>query len=597
MVIYCHQLHEKSMASAADSPNTESLFELLRACQRGQRVAIVGGHTDETDNQLQNELYVRQNEDEEVDSFFNADYEKDGKLLVLTGSAGDGKTALLTRGYDAHGEDLPQARVNLDATEARRRDGDYVDRLSNFFNTIINEIKEESGHRSAIAINYGLAVDYFERRDTPEEHRIIWDAMRQQSTPEKLSSTTGKNIKVINLSYRRTYNTDPEKLGKGLVRDLLDRFDPTNEESPFTDAYEREKEHCPAGSDCVLLYNIRQLTQTEVKNQLARLMAGWSISTGAYLNPRTIIDNIASMILPPNLRELPYHDVCAVGHAIEENGLQPSAENLVWNAAFKTIETDMNAAASHLDPASYTDFKTDQRALRWASDDNELTEKMCSVPNIEYDDDVTVGRIRTYLRKEYLENVGGRTIIDEPMSEEFNATYTFLKQYGSQNHPPKQIRAKTSDLFDTTRKALSNWTGQLRDDDLVEFVDGTRSTDYRYLSDGDDPSFGLESSIRKTQSLAVPGKIKLMAERENADDIPVPISFETYKLMTQISKGYTPNTTDLDQSHAIRMLNSRLDDFTNKQERIIIERRAGGQRLKIETNEFDQVTVTKEGFK
>lgn len=584
------------MATAAESSHTESLFELLRACQRGQRVAIVGGHTSETDNNLQNDLYVRQEQDETVNSFFKSDYQEDGRMLVLTGSAGDGKTALLTRGYKAHEGDLPERRVNLDATEARRRDGDYVDRLSDFFDHVIDDIQSKSGHRSAIAINYGLAVDYFERRDTPEEHRIIWDAMQRQSGPNKSHDPNERNIQVINLSYRRTYGTHPDKLGNGLVRDLLDRFDPTEEDSPFADAYEYEKEHCPAGDDCVLLYNVRQLTQVQVKNQLARLMAGWSIATGGYLNPRTIIDNIASLLLPAKLRELPHHETCPVGHEIAENDLQPGADTLVWNAAFKTLETDENNNASHLDPASYTDFSTDQRALRWASDDEKLGKKMHNLPQVEYNHDSTVARIRTYLRKEYLENAGGRTIIDEPVADEFNATTTYLKQSTSEGNSSKYIRNMTSSLFKTSRKALSNWTGQLRNDDLIEFVDGTRSTEYRYLSDGDDPKFNLESSREKTRSLAVPGKIKLMAEREETDDIPVPISFETYRLMTQISQGYTPNATDLDQSHAIRMLNSRLDDFTNKQEKVIIERRAGSQRLVIETNEFGDITVEREVF-
>jgi DNA phosphorothioation-dependent restriction protein DptF len=398
------------MATAVDSSHTESLFDLLRACQRGQRVAIVGGHAEDTDNQLQNELYVRQEDDKKVDSFFETEYKTDGKLLILTGSAGDGKTALLTRGYEAHDGELPQSRVNLDATEARRRDGDYVDRLSDFFDEVIEDIQSESGHRSAIAINYGLAVDYFERRDTPERHRVVWDAMQKQSSPGESASDGEENIKVINLSYRRTYDTHPDQLGEGLVRDLLDRFDPTNDQSPFTDAYEYEKEHCPAGDDCVLLYNSRQLTQTQVKDQLARLMAGWSISTGAYLNPRTIIDNIASLLLPPKLRELPGHEICPVGHAIEEEGLQPTAENLIWNATFKTLETDDDSNASHLDPASYTDFSTDQRALRWASDDQELAEKMRNLPRVKYGEERPFGKIRTYLRKEYLEKEGGRTI-------------------------------------------------------------------------------------------------------------------------------------------------------------------------------------------
>lgn len=578
--------------SSTSKSDDNSLYNLLRACQRGQRVAIVGGHSDKIDSSLQDKLYVPQPQDDEVDSFFATEYQKDGKLLVLTGSAGDGKTALLTRGYKKHNGDLSKKRVNLDATEARSRDGDYVDRLSDFFDSVVGDIKSGSGPRSAIAINFGLAVDYFERRDTPDKHRIIWKAMQKQSDPTTSDNAGPDNIKVINLSYRPTYDTHPDQLGDGLVRDLIDRFDPTNAPSPFKQAYEREKNRCPAGDDCILLYNIRQLSQSKVKNQLARLMAGWSISTGAYLNPRTIIDNIASILLPPEIRDLPHDDICPVGSAISEGSLQPSHESLIWNSTFSTLNTSKNTNISQLDPASYTSFETDQRALRWASDDQQLTDKMSTLPNVEFNKDTTAGRIRTYLRKEYLEEKGGQTIIDESMSEEFNAAHALL----SSNHESEPIQTKTSDLFSTTRQALSNWTGQLRDDDLVEFVDGKRSTEYRYLSDGEDPEFDVSLSKNRTQSLSVPGKIKLVANHGNNNNIPVPISFETYKLMTRISQGYTPNATDLDQSHAIRMINSRLDDFTNKQEQVIIERRAGNQRIAVRTNEFDQIAIHKEGF-
>jgi|GEM_PF-2528480 len=562
------------MSGSNNRERQETLYDLLYACQRGQRVAIVGGHSD--DNALRNDLYVEQEEDEEVTGFFeNADIE-DGRLLVLTGSAGDGKSALLARGYDQSEEAIPPKRVNMDATEARRRDGDYSDRLSSFFEEIYGDMADEEGPRSAIAINYGLAVDYFERQDSPQRYRSIWEVM-QESQTERIHNSEHHNITVINLSHRQTYETDPDTLGSGLVRDLIDRFDPSNEDSPFQAAFEHETAECPAGDNCTLQYNIRQLTNSSIKEQLARLFAGWSIVTGSYLNPRTIIDNIASLLLPTNLQDLPEAEVCPVGQAIDEGTFEPTAEDLIWNATFKRLGTDQQSGADQIDPASHTTFAVDQKALQWGTNPDELNADLALPSNVVFSDQVA--RVRTRLRREYLTQQDGQTILDERTFKDFAAALAFFNQDRSSKY-----RERAQRMLTTAEQALGGWTGRQRDDGLVEFVDGKRSTTYRYLSEWVEPQFDPHKSEVKTQELTVPGRIKLMAKTPSGTDdlIPVPISFEMYRLMTQISEGYTPNATDLNQSHAIRVLHSRLEDFTKKNDRIVIESRSTETTIEIE---------------
>jgi type II secretory pathway predicted ATPase ExeA len=63
----------------------------------GEAGAIVGGHIDRND--LREALYVETDEDELVTNFFADEYERDGRCLVITGSAGDGKSALLSRAF------------------------------------------------------------------------------------------------------------------------------------------------------------------------------------------------------------------------------------------------------------------------------------------------------------------------------------------------------------------------------------------------------------------------------------------------------------------------------------------------------------------
>jgi DNA phosphorothioation-dependent restriction protein DptF len=576
------------MAVRQDEESTETIYDLLYACQRGQRVAIVGSHSDE--DPLRNQLYVEQQEDEYVLDFFDHEYADDGRLLILTGSAGDGKSALLARGYDRASDRIPERRVNMDATEARRKDGDYAERLTSFFEHMLDDVEAESGPRSAVAINYGLAVDYFERRSAPGAFDSVWDAM-QASQTDLLYRPDDANITVINLSHRQTYDVHPERLGGGLVRDLLDRFDPTTAESPFTDAYEREQGECPAGDDCVLQYNVRQLTRTDVKDNLAKVLAGWSLATGSYLNPRTIIDTIASSLLPIELQELPEHAVCPVGSAIIGGTLDVEEEALLWNATFQVMGTETNRGASGLDPASYTNFETDQKTLAWGADISKLDEQLQTVPATALDS--LPGKVRTLLRQKYLTGADGDTILDDPPFKQFLSALVYL---GEDNTSPK-LQERTKTLLNTTKTALSSWTGQRRADELVEFVDGQRSPDYRYLSQWNEPSFATGESARETQALAVPGRIKLMTEPPPKMDakVPVPLSFETYRLMTRISEGYTPNATDLNRSHAIRMLHSRLDEFTRKREAVTIENRTGSREINVKKGDLG-ISVSSEGI-
>lgn len=553
---------------------SESLYDLIYACQRGQRVAIVGSHTD--DNPLRAQLYVKQEEDERVRKFFSEEYTEDGRLLILTGSAGDGKSALLAEGYDRADASFPADRVNMDATEARTRDGDYADRLTDFLEIVIDDVESEEGPRSAVAINYGLAVDYFKRRGAPGKFDPVWKAL-QGSQGMLIHRPDDANITIINLSHRRTYRTHPDALGEGLARQLLDRFDPTEDESPFAAAFDRELDKCPAGDECVLRYNVRQLTQTRIKNQIARLFASWSVATGSYLNPRTIIDNIASLLLPTDTHEFPDHDICPVGAAIDQGEYESTGSALLWNRVFKTLGTEKDPTASLIDPASRTSFQTDQQALQWATDDSIIVDKMSNAPEVTFES--AAGRVRTLLRKQYLNDNSGETILETDVFHDFLSALTYF----GQKTPPRDVVNSAEDVLKSTRTALSSWTGRAREDGLVEFVDGLRSPDYRYLSRWNQPGFDTDESQTQTNTLAVPGRIKLMAEAPEGRGkyVPVPLSFETYRLMTQISQGYTPNTTELDQSHAIRMLHSRLDDFTDKREQVIIEDRSGSRRIEI----------------
>lgn len=564
----------------------DNLYELIYACLKGQRVSIFGGLEDQ--DVLREGLYVEQKEDEYVQEFFGNADKTDGRLLILTGSAGDGKSALLGRAYSKF-ESIPADRINMDATEARRSDEDYRERLTDFFNQIIGDISSENGPRSAIAINYGLAINYFESEPYPDRFQPIWDTL-QAGTSSLFHHSDSSNISVINLSHRTTYSTHPDSFGEGMVLDVLNKFDPSNGESPFHEAYLREQKECPAGSDCLLQHNVRVLKDPNVRLKFARILAGWSIASAAYLDPRSIINFIASAILPIPLQELPDHDICPVGFSMENGEISISNPSvLIWNSIFERIGTEMKHGPSELDPISHTTFNEDYSMLRLASNPSELTNSMENIPISESLN--TLDKIKTYHRNQYLRGIDGKTILDQdggPFEEYISALTQFSRDEFSDD-----LMNPTQAFLDEIKDALSNWSGQQRDDELVEFVDAYRPTKFTFLSYFEDPDIDISETCSVTQKIAVPGRIGLVASEpgnSNTKDegwIHIPVSFEIYRLMTQVSRGYTPNARDLNRSHAIQLLNSRLDEFTKKKEEVVIESYGGSRKIRIKSGEMN----------
>lgn len=570
---------------------TNTLYDLLYYCQEGQRVAIVGSRQDE--DEVRNGLYVSQPQDEAVQEFISTEHD-DGRLLVITGSAGDGKSALLERATRmADGEVIPDKRVNMDATSAVQADEDYDERLIGFFDRIIDDVINKSGPRSAVAINYGLAVDFFRLREhgDPDTGAFsdIWEAIKQSEQPDY---QTDSNIEVINLSNRRTYKTNPEQIGGGLLREIVNRFDPTYDKSPFTRAFEYEEEHCPAGERCPLHYNVKQLTKEETKDRLAEYFASWSIVKGAYLNPRMIIDRIARTLLPTGVRELPDHDVCPVGAAVDQGTYSVTVDDLLWNAAFAALSTT-DEEASFVDPASRTGFKLDQEILSWNASQQELDDAL-GESGFSFGD--SRKKIRTVLRKRYLT---GHSTSFLATNEAFNEYVGALTYYGPQESK------MTADLRDSVKsfnaiieEALENWTGRETKGNLVEFRDTRRSTDYQFLSERTPPNVQTGPSQDASRTISLPGRIKLKVapKHEVGNTIPIPLSFPLYKLMRLISDGYVPNSADMNQSHSIQMLQTKISALTQKESFVKIQNISADRSVTLDHDEDLGITVTSEGF-
>lgn len=592
---------EEKVETVNSAPNPGSsegtLYDLLRSCQLGQAGVVVGGHIDR--NPLRQELYVPTQEDAILQSFFVDDYTEDGKLMIVTGSAGDGKTALLSQAFVAAEEEgidsLTEDCIHLDATEATNKHETYEEDLTEFLDRAQEDLEAESRPRKGLAINLGLAIDFFERQGMQDDYPRIWnalDAIREGQTPGD------EAIGILDLGNRETFDRNPESLGRGLLSEILEKFNAADPESPLHEAYRMEKETCPAGEECLLRYNVEQLADEPIRRNLGRILAGSSLIQGSYLNPRAILDLIASILLPPALREVAVEGSgCPVGRALKE-GSRPGPSAVFWNSMFEQVTPRGPKNRGFLDPASVPSRDEDLNILSWSPNPSPIEENLGRLA--EGQEFETSDLIRTYLRKQYLIGEHDADIaIDWSWFEEFAGALKYLNLEHDIAQEKQNLGEKAGDVTETVRGALRGWTGSTDGGDFVEFVDGIQSRDHRMLSRWGNPKVNMEESRRLTRRESRPGQIWIVLHPQNptmaASPVKVPLTFELYVLMKRIQRGYNPNAVDVERSEGLRLIQSRISEFTDKNELVKILNRQGEERYRIRRDDIGNLHIREGG--
>lgn len=566
---------------------TKTLYELLRSCQMGEAGAIVGGHIDRND--LRKQLYVETEEDQIVSNFFADEYERDGKHLIITGSAGDGKSALLSRAYrraQEHDIDIDPSHIRMDATASEGKQQTYDDTLSSFLADVSQCLEAGDGPRTGLAINLGLAIDFFERRGYGSEFEKVWEAIN--AVRDKAHHETD-HITVINLSHRATYSTAPHELGRGLLEDIVEKFAFEQESSPFHAAYERASERCSAPDECPLHYNARQFTNPELRERIVELIAASGLIHNVYLNPRAILDVVSKMLVPASMQDVSWNgDECPVGRSTNY-GKQWDSSTVLWNAVFERLAVHEDRGEGYLDPAAQADKQIDETILDWNAGSTALDDTLGQTPTVSTK---PLGdRVRTALRKQYLlDESSVRTARDWTWFTEFTGA---LSYFDRQPDTATAIDPEyASDAVETVTSALRGWTGSTTTNgDWIEFVDGLRG-EYRFLSKWEKPEPAKAQSHQQTAQETIPGQFWIVLKPGvEGLTIPVPITFELYLLMKRISRGYSPNARDIERSEGIRLIHSRLSEFTDKKEHVRIENKSEENVLEITRDTFGTIKL------
>lgn len=315
-------------------------------------------------------------------------------LVVLTGSAGHGKSAAIARAAQ-EARNLGKAlRIRYDATHSDGTKESYREALSEFL-APFEDGRPAASDLHLLAMNLGKALEFF----SDESTRKRWSGLGKRldevfNLGLRLTCDARSDVRVINFAERFQLAVRGEAPTLPFVEDLLERFDAGNPSTPVAKAIERECAACSRQGDCPVLANARILSTGQVRANFVHALAAGSIKGGVHLTPRALLDTISRAAVPPALLERSTSSEQSCGLRIAANpGFGPNdkwgqrLDNTLFSLLFpnsqQTTGTPTSSSENKVlhglaaeDPAAIREPEWDDAVLSWAADPNTLVRRL-----------------------------------------------------------------------------------------------------------------------------------------------------------------------------------------------------------------------------
>ncbi|MHB8632766.1 MAG: MutH/Sau3AI family endonuclease [Thermoplasmatota archaeon] len=354
-----------------------NLASLLRAMRRESKTSVI---TSGDLPPLNKALYIPDWVDEEVDNFLRRGH---ANLLVLTGSAGHGKSAAIAVARQTAAALGVEPVVRPDASHADAPDEDYRVGLRRFLDRWQGS---RDGDRFILGINLGKALDFFSDKANAERYLGLAEAFDHEFRLG-LSATSRPNpaVSIIDISHR----IRPQVTGEGLdlpwVRAFLRKMDPEGDESVVNEAF-RHQLTAGLGKFDPLVVNLRLMALPPVREHLLEALVSAVVRHDVHLTPRRVMDFVSRLVLPSEAEALldANGDWTAEGAAILSDAqrwgprLNASLFQQLFPDAPELAAFDQGlAVALRRENPTYTRSRfMDQRILQWAADPATLSKDM-----------------------------------------------------------------------------------------------------------------------------------------------------------------------------------------------------------------------------
>lgn len=517
-------------------------------------------------------------------------------LVMLCGSAGDGKSHLMS--YLRHAD--PEGLLNSfelynDATESSAPELTSIDTLYEKLAPFNDEnYQVDDGYKMILAINLGTLNNFIES----DKGRAFTKLKQYVEDNEIFSSYTRKEVYIsdsvfqhISFADYQVFTLKEDGVGTEFLSTLIGKVFCETEENPFYQAY-KSNDSCTLCQRCPVRHNYEFLSRPEHQQAVIKKIVEVVIKDKAIVSTRDILNLLYDIIVHP---DFDYSDMCKCATSEVKyltKYIKYSTPMLIYE--YDDISPLLNCMRKH-DVLKERQAEMDVAATRFHSLENiyEAFTEATTDTSYERLNDITkiavLGGIKPELKK-----LVYRFIV---RTKEFKGEYQASTQkellaeyikylYYQQSGKEKQLKK----LYESTKKAIMNWDGQF-------------DSDYICVDDSNERFWVIEqlliqSAIYKSKTieddevLRFSTNVKIRFKKSNGNDLEtaeIDMDYALFEMISAMREGYRPTVQDKNKHADFVSFVQRLIEFGNKGTRIELlpKDHENEYRIIFEKNDFD----------
>lgn len=498
-------------------------------------------------------------------------------LVLLCGSAGDGKSHLISYLRNADSEHLLDTfELYNDATESSAPLLTAIDTLAEKLAPFNDDnYMNDDCFKMILAINLGTLNNFIES----EKGQAFSVLKKYVDTNEIFSTQIRPNMyqensvfQHVSFSDYQVFTLREDGVGTEYLEALIEKVFRHDEGNPFYKAY-IENASCTLCQRCPVRHNFEFMSSPVHQKAIIKKIVEVIIKDKAIVSTREILNLLYDILVHP---DFDYNAMCKVATSETKyltKYIQCTTPMLLYE--FDDISPLINAIRKH-DLLKDRQVDMDVDMTRFHSLENIYETLMAATANTPYAklNDTTkiavLGGIKSELKKlAYRFIVRTREIKGEyPASEQqklFDEYLQYLYYQSSGNEK------KLGKLYDATKKAVMNWDGQFDSDTIC-------------IDDSNEKFWVLEQllikpAIYKTQTpitgeiLRFSTTLKLRYRKSNVDELEtaeISMDYALFEMISAMKEGYRPTVQDKNQHTDFVSFVQRVIEFGNKASRIVL---------------------------
>lgn len=471
-------------------------------------------------------------------------------LILLCGSAGDGKSHLLSYLKNSDEENLLEGyTIYNDATESNSPSKTAIETLNELLDSFKDTNLELPGKNIILAINLGVLSNFIES-EYGESYREL------KKYVEKCNILTSKvndngydscsQFQHVSFSDYHMYSLTEQGVHAGYIEDILDKVFGRNEDNIFYDSYEKDCTFCPLSKKCPVKINFEFMMKKSRQRFVANLLVKTVVQDKMVLTTREILNFVFDILVSNNFSFSKFQKLIDDSSFLKEY-MKQITPSLLYDS--NDVTPLMNMIRKY-DPLLVRSEKADEIAIAYYVSSD--------IPNEIKDELVDVAYGSIILDPNMLQKINSDKVLS---SQLFNLSvrisaierqdYTdivyqdFVRNLYTYNAGKGK---KLGPLYSMIENAVIQWCGKDQDDNLC--LDDSHKGFTLYENVKFDASLDLIPHPENTDELFrfVP-QITVAFVDEKNELIPLDIDYSLYEIVYKLNEGYI-QTADDRNNHA-----------------------------------------------